>query len=194
MGAFSIMRTGASAGPVSIGRFAAVGANFVCAPPEHPLDSLGTSSVFLKSYGWAQGDDGFYDVPRSSRRLLSRQVDIGCDVWIGRDVLIKGGVKIGHGSIVAARSVVTKDVPPYSIVAGSPARLIRMRFDEEICQNLLEVKWWDLDPSWMKGVDQTDVRACLNFLNPRIGSIDPLMPGSVVFGDTDYEIHPGRKA
>jgi acetyltransferase-like isoleucine patch superfamily enzyme len=72
-------------------------------------------------------------------------VIIGNDVWIGRKTLILSGVTIGDGAIVGARSVVTKDVAPYSIVAGNPAKLIRKRFDEKTIEKLLEIKWWNWD-------------------------------------------------
>ena len=72
-------------------------------------------------------------------------VIIGNDVWIGAQCVILSGVKIGDGAVVAANSVVTKDVPPYSIVAGSPAKVIRYRFSEDIISRLLEMKWWDWD-------------------------------------------------
>ena len=70
-------------------------------------------------------------------------VVIGNDVWIGMDTTILSGVKIGDGAIIGSSSVVTKDVPAYSIVAGNPAKLIRMRFDEETIDMLLRIKWWE---------------------------------------------------
>ena len=70
-------------------------------------------------------------------------VSIGNDVWIGRETLILSGVTIGDGAVIGARAVVTKDVEPYSIVAGNPARLIRKRFDDKTIQRLLEIRWWD---------------------------------------------------
>ncbi len=69
-------------------------------------------------------------------------VIIGNDVWIGRSAMILSGVKIGDGAVIGARAVVTKDVPPYAIVGGNPARLIRYRFDEETIRKLLEIQWW----------------------------------------------------
>lgn len=69
---------------------------------------------------------------------------IGNDVWIGADVLILSGASIGDGAVVAARSVVTKPVPPYAVVAGNPARVVKYRFDPETIRDLLELKWWDL--------------------------------------------------
>lgn len=71
-------------------------------------------------------------------------VVIGHDVWLGSQCMILSGVTIGHGAAIAARSVVTKDVPPYAIVAGNPARVVRLRFDETAVASLLETRWWDL--------------------------------------------------
>ena len=68
---------------------------------------------------------------------------IGNDVWIGYEAVIMAGVHIGNGAIIAARAIVTKDVPPYTIVGGVPARPIRKRFDEEVIRKLETLKWWD---------------------------------------------------
>lgn len=70
-------------------------------------------------------------------------VIIGNDVWIGTDATIMSGIKIGDGCVIAANSVVTKDVRPYSIVGGSPAKLLRMRHDDKVIEDLLQIKWWD---------------------------------------------------
>lgn len=72
-------------------------------------------------------------------------VTIGSDVWVGTDAIILSGVNIGSGAIIGARAVVTKDVPPYAIVAGNPARIIRSRFSEEAINKLLQIAWWDWD-------------------------------------------------
>jgi acetyltransferase-like isoleucine patch superfamily enzyme len=71
-------------------------------------------------------------------------VIIGHDVWLGSGALILSGVTVGHGAVVAAHAVVTKDVPPYAIVGGNPAKVIRYRFDETTVAALLEARWWDL--------------------------------------------------
>lgn len=84
---------------------------------------------------------------------------IGNDVWIGYEAVIMAGVHIGDGAIIAARAVVTKDVPPYTIVGGTPAKKIRKRFDAEVIQQLLMLKWWD----W-----STDkIRQCLPYIAER---------------------------
>ena len=80
----------------------------------------------------------------------SKNVSIQNDVWIGAGALLMDGVTIGNGAIVAARSVVTKDVPPYAIVGGTPAKLIRYRFDEDEIEFLEELQWWNKDLSWIE--------------------------------------------
>ena len=189
MGAFSIIRAGASIGGLRLGRFSAIGAGFVCAPPEHPTDSIGSSSVFLKPYPWTEGgagDAGFYAVPPSGRRLETAVVEVGSDVWIGRDVYVRGGVRIGDGAIVAARSVVVRDVPPYAVMAGVPARQVRDRFAEGVVADLLALRWWDLDPAWMAAVDQTRVEACVAHLKAERDRLAPLRPWEVVFDAEGY--------
>jgi serine acetyltransferase len=81
---------------------------------------------------------------------MSQAVTIGHDVWIGARVLVLGGVNIGIGAVVAAGAVVTKDVPPYAIVAGVPARIIRYRFNEDQIRTLLETRWWDMSIAELK--------------------------------------------
>lgn len=71
---------------------------------------------------------------------------IGNDVWIGRESIIMPGVKIGDGAIVAAYSVVVKNIPPYTVYGGNPAKFIKDRFDEELKDLLLRFRWWDLEP------------------------------------------------
>lgn len=79
-----------------------------------------------------------------------REVKIGNDVWIGEDVVIPGGVTIGDGAVIASRAVVTKDVAPYSVVGGVPARFIKFRFSPERISQLQEIRWWDRDEKWIR--------------------------------------------
>lgn len=120
---------------VKIGKFCSIagGVNIFLAS-EHDTDSVSTysfESLFI---------DG-KDLSRKSR--TKGDIVIGNDVWIGDGVLILSGVRIGDGAVVAARAVVTKDVPPYAIVGGIPAKIIRMRFSPEIVAALLRISWWD---------------------------------------------------
>ena len=71
-------------------------------------------------------------------------------MWIGDNVLIKGGCRVGDGAIVGMGAVVTKDVPPYAIVGGVPAKVIRYRFTEEQIKKLLKIRWWDKDEDWIR--------------------------------------------
>ena len=82
---------------------------------------------------------------------------IGNDVWIGSNALIMGGVEIGDGAVIAAGAVVTKNVPPYAIVGGNPAKVLRFRFDEKTIYELMEKKWWNKDLKWVgKNIDKFD--------------------------------------
>lgn len=74
--------------------------------------------------------------------IEAASITIGSDVWMATQAMVLGGVTIGHGAVVAARSVVTRDVPPYAVVAGTPARVVRYRFDEETVSRLLSLAWW----------------------------------------------------
>lgn len=82
-------------------------------------------------------------------------INIGCDVWIGSDVKIFSGITIGNGAVIAGSSVVVKDIEPYSIVGGNPAKLIKYRFNEEIIDLLNRLKWWDLDHQVIKTIRNT---------------------------------------
>ncbi|WP_112664338.1 CatB-related O-acetyltransferase [Microvirga flavescens] len=91
--------------------------------------------------------------PESHDYHTSRgDVTIGHDVWLGSGAMILSGVTIGHGAVVAAHAVVTRDVPPYAIVGGNPARIIRYRFDETTIAALLETAWWDLPQEQVAGL------------------------------------------
>ncbi|WP_275667825.1 CatB-related O-acetyltransferase [Paramagnetospirillum kuznetsovii] len=90
---------------------------------------------------------------------------IGHDVWIGVGATVIGGVRVGHGACIGAGSVVTKDVPPYAVVGGSPARVIRYRFPEDVIAGLLRTKWWARPESIIKLLPYNNVEACIEFLD-----------------------------
>lgn len=84
----------------------------------------------------------YYD---KERELVNK---IGNDCWLGSDVTLIGGVEIGDGAVVLAHAVVTKDIPPYAIVGGVPARIINYRYNEDTIRFLLQTRWWDMPPDW----------------------------------------------
>ena len=101
------------------------------------------------------------------------------DVWIGNDVSIKPGVTIGNGAVVAAHAVVTKDVPPYAIVGGVPAKIIKYRFPPEVISELLKLKWWEYSTEDFDGLKvDTDINQFIEYLSQRIstGSIKKFEP------------------
>ena len=122
-----------------IGKFSSIADNCSCGMPEHRLDMVSTSQAFLKGGNCLKTTFGTLEHPAYKR------TQIGNDVWIGNNVTIRAGLNIGTGAVIGMGSVVTKDVPPYAIVAGNPARIIRYRFDEATIAQLLSSKWWDLD-------------------------------------------------
>ncbi len=120
-----------------IGKFCAIAAEtrFIMTG-DHKLDAISTYPFPLFGQGW-EGVFSFSDVP------IKGDIIVGNDVWFGYGTLIMGGVNIGDGAIVAAGAVVTKDVPAYSIVAGNPAKVVKMRFDDPTIDRLLQIAWWD---------------------------------------------------
>ena len=124
---------------LAIGRFCSIacGARFLMNSANHAMGSL---STYVFPIFYEEWDHGMVVTEAWDNR---GDILIGNDVWIGYEAVILSGVTIGDGAIVAARSVVTKDVPPYTIVGGVPAKPIRRRFDRETIDALLELRWWD---------------------------------------------------
>ena len=125
---------------LTIGKFCSIacGARFLFTSANHTLSSLSTYPfpIFFEEWELDKADVAAAWDNRGD-------IIIGSDVWIGYEAVIMSGVTIGSGAIVAARAVVTKDVPPYTIVGGVPAKPIRKRFPEETVSALLDIKWWD---------------------------------------------------
>lgn len=123
-----------------IGKFCSIacGARFIFNSANHSLTSLSTYPFPLFFEEWGLDKKDVIQAWDNKGDVI-----IGNDVWIGYEAVIMSGVTIGDGAIIGARAVVTKDVPPYTIVGGMPARVIRKRFSDEIISTLLNVKWWD---------------------------------------------------
>ena len=123
-----------------IGKFCSIacGAKFIFTSANHKLGSLSTYPFPLFFEEWDLDKANLTDSWDNKGDIV-----IGNDVWIGYEAVVMQGVTIGDGAIIGARAVVTKDIPPYTIVGGVPAKPIRKRFSDEIISRLLEIKWWD---------------------------------------------------
>ncbi|NPD14098.1 chloramphenicol acetyltransferase [Xinfangfangia sp. D13-10-4-6] len=133
----------------TVGKFANIAAMTRIGPTDHPFANA-AQHHFLYRSSWyfddAEDDPAFF-AARAARRTT-----LGPDCWIGHGAIIKPEVTVGAGAIVASGAVVTKDVPPFAIVGGNTAKLIRMRFDDTIIERLLALAWWDWDHARLRDV------------------------------------------
>lgn len=158
VGAFSYIVPGARPENCTIGRHCSIATGVLVMGTDHPTDRVSTSTW---SYGGNLSrivkEDFGVDVRQDSNIPASRKTDIGHDVWIGQNALLKGGIHIGTGAVVGANAVVTKDVPPYGVAVGNPARVVKYRFEEELAGRLADTQWWNLRPDQLAGLDMRHV-------------------------------------
>jgi acetyltransferase-like isoleucine patch superfamily enzyme len=150
IGAFSYAYSALPDG-IRVGRYCSISRGLRFIDSFHPTDRLTTSALLFRPKNrlyepalTAATREYAAGFPVQGSRPYP---EIGNDVWIGADVTVAMGVRIGHGAVVAANSTVTKDVPAYAVVAGNPARVVRMRFGDELVGRLLTARWWDYDPA-----------------------------------------------
>ncbi len=138
-----------------VGSFTSISNRVTIGGVAHPMAFVSTSPAFLSH------KDSIKTKFAQHEYLPRLRTVIGHDVWIGEGALIKAGITIGHGAVVGMGSVVTKNVAPYEVVAGNPARRIRMRFDDQVAGALLRLEWWNLPDAELR-------RMGANFNDPQI--------------------------
>jgi acetyltransferase-like isoleucine patch superfamily enzyme len=164
LGAFSYAVSGFYFG-CRIGRYCSFGEQVQIGRHPHAMHWVSTSPFFHTPYRNVLDQDlpsgvdltPFKDYKRNTRPVQAKLTTLGNDVWIGHGAFVLPGVTVGDGAVIAAMAVVTKDVPPYAVVAGSPARVVRLRFPEAQVKLLLESRWWDFAPWQLKGAKVDDV-------------------------------------
>jgi acetyltransferase-like isoleucine patch superfamily enzyme len=168
---FTYVAPHAWSGGAKIGKFCSIGPRFCCGGGVHPVDGISTAPMFY-STDLQNGTT----LSGTSKVTEHRPVRIGNDVYIGMDVKVLDGVTIGDGAVIGAGAVVVKDIPPYAIAVGCPARVVKYRFDHETIQKLLSIRWWDWPEEKLRDVEKHffDVDG---FVKAHAGSmVTPCMP------------------
>ncbi|BCS89874.1 DapH/DapD/GlmU-related protein [Pseudodesulfovibrio sediminis] len=139
LGDYSYLSHGCDVAYCDIGKFASIASQVRIGPTNHPMWRLTQHHFTYRSsrYGFGKDDDWLFDWRRGQRTR------IGHDVWIGHGATVLPGVTVGHGAVIGAGAVVSRDVAPYAIVGGVPARFIRDRFPAELHERLIHLAWWD---------------------------------------------------
>ncbi|MDY5357670.1 MAG: CatB-related O-acetyltransferase [Candidatus Cryptobacteroides sp.] len=129
-----------------IGQFCSISDHCRIGMGGHTLSHISSCPLFTQKINGCQEQWVEHDI----HAVDEKRAVLGNDVWVGSHVLINGGVTVGHGAVIGAGAVVVKDVPPYAIVGGVPAKVIRYRFSTEVIEKLLEFQWWNLPDETLK--------------------------------------------
>lgn len=183
MGAFSYQVSGyCFAG--RIGRYCSFGENVQIGRQNHPTTWVSTSPLFylggeiFNPEGTFKGAEEFntYKFEFEGPPTKAKATNIGHDVWIGHGAYIAAGVRIGHGAIVAAHAVVTRDVPPYAVVAGNPAIIKKMRVPPELISPMIRTRWWQYAPWQLAHLDPSQPKQFLQGVKQLEGKEEPFEP------------------
>lgn len=166
LGKYSSIRDRSKAMNCEIGNYSVIAKECEIGLGVHPTNYLTCHSIFYKNSPW-----GFHPEWVEPIEGVVRISHIGNDVWIGAKSIVMDGVSIGDGAIVAAGSVVTKDVPPFAVVGGVPAKVIKYRFPQEVIDRLEEIQWWNLPDEKI-----TEVVDLFHIKNPSLEDINSFFP------------------
>lgn len=182
IGAFSFFNQNTSLRFVkSIGRFGLFGADVISGGASHPVMALTTHLIFQNmDCGWNQRFHSYLEDKESITEITQYQrehefrnktkIVIGNDVWIGNRAILLKGVTIGDGAVIGAGAVVAKDVPPYTVVVGVPAKIIKQRFSDTVIEKLESLQWWDYGPDILKGIDINQPAEAVKYIEERISN------------------------
>lgn len=170
-----------------IGRFCSIASNVRIGFPEHSISFISSHPMFRYAANSDWLDDFFpklhdewelemHDKNIESYKNKSILTSIGNDVWIGYGARILNGINIGDGAVIGLGAVVTKDVEPYAIVGGNPAKVIKKRFDDSVIERLLEIKWWNYGANILRGLDLSNPGMILDELGKRATQSEPFLP------------------
>lgn len=183
MGAFSY--SNALLSPrLEIGRYCSIAGGLAVLGASHPLERVSTAPFTYNAidihanFAAAAADWGITPTPQPRRAGHPNQIVMGHDVWAGEAVVLGRGIRIGTGAVLATRALVTKDVPPFHVVGGVPARTLKLRFPERVIERLLASEWWRYAFPDLDGLDTTDPLAFCDGVDERIaaGRLRPYEP------------------
>lgn len=149
IGDYTYIASNANIHNTIIGKFCSIGPNFCCGLGIHPTNGISTSPMFystLKQNG--------VSLTEINKVVESKRVIVENDVFIGANVTVLDGAKIGNGAIIGAGAVVAKDIPPYAIAVGVPAKVVKYRFTEEHINNLMKIQWWNFEDEKLQNIEE----------------------------------------
>lgn len=159
----------------TIGKYSSIGPDFKCGWGIHPLNGISTSPMFYS----ASKQNGQSLVAKSLFEER-KQTTIGNDVFIGRSVIVLDGVTIGDGAVIGAGAIVSKDIPAYAIAVGNPIKVVKYRFEPDVIEKLMALKWWDKDESVLQLIAKYnfDIDSFLKEMEKMQGKEATVVPGA----------------
>lgn len=180
---------------MEIGRYCSIAPDVTTMGSAHPTEWVSTSpfSFFPKpipGFGAYYEDQGVEPSPPFHFGQTAPRLDIGHDVWIGAHALLRRDITIGTGAVIGARTVITKDVPPYAIVVGAPAKIMRYRFPEAVIERLLALEWWNYGPDVLMALDVSDPQGFVGRMEDRVAAGLPTLDAEPLTAAAIRAVYP----